>query len=70
MADSEGTETSRMLWAGRMEIVVIVWRIKESACALGDAPSLLRKRRWNHGIARELVRHMFTCQAQHIEGFA
>lgn len=45
-----------VLTSARVEALLIIWRVREALEALPQAADRLTIRRWNHGIARELVR--------------
>ena len=47
-----------VLTSARLEVLVVIWRIREALQAMPQPPSELTLRRWNHGIARELVSHL------------
>ena len=48
----------QIVWAARMEIIVVLWRIREALKALASRADETTVARWNHGIARELVRDL------------
>ncbi|KAI0730730.1 hypothetical protein C8Q76DRAFT_792878 [Earliella scabrosa] len=48
--------SDRMLWAARMEIIVVVWRICEALKAWSRREDQATVTRWNHGVGRELWR--------------
>ena len=50
-----------MLWAARMEMIVVVWRICEALKAGPPRTDPQWVARWNHGVARELVRQHSDC---------
>ncbi|KAI1781903.1 hypothetical protein LXA43DRAFT_1105133 [Ganoderma leucocontextum] len=53
-SSADDAELQKALISGRLEVLLVIWRIREALQALPRAPDSLAVRRWNHGIAREL----------------
>lgn len=53
-------EMNDVLTSARLEVLVVIWRIREVLQAMPQPPTDITLRRWNHGIARELVRLVYS----------
>ena len=53
-----------VLTSARLEVLLVIWRIREALQAMPQEPCELTLRRWNHGIARELVSCCYLFDSQ------
>ncbi len=60
MSSPTSSQSDPLLWSARLEILLVVWRVGQAIMAFPPTPDGLTVRRWNAGIARELVR-IYVC---------
>ena len=46
--------------SAQLEILIVIRRISDALQALPEAPDDITLRRWNHGVARELVSELMV----------